>query len=124
MAAKYMGVKTVIAIDILDWKLELAKQFGASHVFNSQKGDVLAEIMNIAGRGATFAIDCCGVPSVIEMTIECIAPCGTAGSIGDAPFGAKIQIDALKFMVLGKKFVALVEGDSVPHQVNAPCAFL
>jgi aryl-alcohol dehydrogenase len=118
MAAKLLGLETVIVVDIVDSKLELAKELGATHCINSSLSDPVAEVLEITGRGASFAIDCSGVPSVIESLINCIHPFGTAGSIGDAPAGVNIKIDALKFMVEGKTFVGLVEGDSVPQEVS------
>ncbi|KAJ1324662.1 aryl-alcohol dehydrogenase [Microdochium nivale] len=116
MAAKLRGLQTVIAVDIVDFKLELARELGATHIINSSDTDPLAEIKRITTHGATYAIDCSGVPSVIELLIDCIHPFGVAGSIGDAPAGERISIDALKFMVEGKTFVGLVEGDSVPQK--------
>lgn len=118
MAAKILGLGTIIVVDIVDSKLELAKELGATDTINSSIADPVAEVMKITGRGASFAIDCSGVPSVIELLIDCIHPFGTAGSIGDAPAGVKIKIDALKFMVEGKTFIGLVEGDSVPQDVS------
>jgi Zn-dependent alcohol dehydrogenase len=123
MAAKYLGLVTIIAVDIADSKLELARELGATHVLNSKSQDILNEVRKITGRGASFAIDCTGDPSMIELLIECIHPFGTAGSIGDAPAGVKIQIDALSFMVTGKTFVGLVEGDSLPQKVRLPPCF-
>ena len=105
MAAKLLGLKKIIVVDIVDSKLELAKELEATHSINSLLSDPVAEVMKITDRGVLFAIDCSCVTSVIELLIGCIHPFGTAGSIGDAPAGAKIQIDALKFMVEGKLFL-------------------
>jgi aryl-alcohol dehydrogenase len=124
MAAKHLGLETIIAVDIADSKLELAKELGATHVLNSNSQDILSEVHKITGRGASFAIDCTGVPDMIELLVECIHPFGTAGSIGDAPAGAKIKIDSLSFMVTGKTFVGLVEGDSIPQKVRLPSCSL
>jgi Zn-dependent alcohol dehydrogenase len=120
IAAKHLDLTTIIAVDVADSKLELAKDLGATHVLNSKTHDILSEVQKITGRGASFAIDCTGDPSMIELLVEFIHPFGTAGSIGDAPSGAKIQIDALSFMVTGKTFVGLVEGDSIPQKVRLP----
>ncbi|KAM0694007.1 hypothetical protein Q7P36_006133 [Cladosporium allicinum] len=118
MAAKHLGLETMIAVDIEDSKLELAKDLGATHVLNAKSQDILSEVLKITGRGASFAIDCTGVPSMIELLVECIHPFGTASSIGDAPAGVKIKIDPLSFVVTGKTFVGLVEGDSIPQKVD------
>lgn len=122
MAAKHLGLETIIAVDMADSKLKLARELGATHVLNSKTQDVLGEVHKVTGRGASFAIDCTGDPSMIELSVECIHPFGTAGSIGDAPAGVKIKIDSLSFMVTGKTFVGLVEGDSVPQKVRRLCA--
>jgi Zn-dependent alcohol dehydrogenase len=118
MAAKLLNLETIIVVDVVESKLNLAKELSATHLINPTLTDPVAEIMKITGRGASFAIDCSGVPSVIELLIDCIHPFGTAASIGDAPAGVKIKVDALKFMVEGKTFVGLVEGDSVPQEVR------
>jgi Zn-dependent alcohol dehydrogenase len=118
MAAKILGLETIIAVDVAGDKLKLAKEFGATHVLNANIDNILSEVRKITGRGVSFAIDCTGVPDMIELSVECVHPFGTAGSIGDAPAGIKIEIDALKFMVEGKKFIGLVEGSSVPQKVQ------
>lgn len=58
----------LIAVDIADWKLELAREFGATHTINPQQEDAeqrLAEITN--GRRADFVIEGTGVPAVVQQ---------------------------------------------------------
>lgn len=118
MAAKYLGVKDIIAVDLLDEKLAMAKGLGATHILNSrQNKDVVKQIRERTQGGADFAIDCTGVCAVIEMLIDCIGPRGTAATVGVPPTGQKIQIDPLEFLLANKTYTAIIEGDSVPTKV-------
>lgn len=121
MAAKYLGVKKIVGVDILKQKLEFAQKLGATDVVNpTETIDLITEIKNICKdtSGATFAIDCTGVLKVIEQCIECLAPCGTAVTVGVPPPDAKISIDPLMFLLENKRYIGVIEGDSVPQEVS------
>lgn len=61
MAAKYLGIKQIIAVDVVDERLQLAKDLGATDAVNSkQTTDFVAEIQRIAGGGVDFCVDCAG----------------------------------------------------------------
>jgi Zn-dependent alcohol dehydrogenase len=62
-------------------------------------------------------VDCTGLLKVIEDTIECIGPLGTAATVGVPPPGGKIRIDALTFLLENKKYIGVIEGDSNPIEV-------
>ncbi|KAM0795502.1 hypothetical protein BDR22DRAFT_775952, partial [Usnea florida] len=116
MAAKYLGVRQIIAIDLADERLKLAQELGATHTINSRQNmDVLEKIRNLTDGGADFAVDCTGVVSVIEILIEAIGPKGVAASVGVALAGKKIEIDPLTFLLENKTYVGVIEGDSVPE---------
>ena len=119
MAAKYVGVKNIIAVDLIDEKLEMAQELGATEAINSQHDSNVAKtIKGLTDGGANFAIDCTGVCPVIEMLIECIGPRGTVATVGVPPVGKKIQIDPLEFLLANKTYVGVIEGDSVPSKVS------
>ena len=120
MATKYLGVKTIIAVDLVDEKLKVAQELGATHIINSSRDRNAAKtISELTDGGADFAVDCTGVCNVIEMLIECIGPRGTAASVGVPPAGRKIQIDPLDFLLANKTYVGIIEGDSVPETVTS-----
>jgi len=77
MAAKYLGVSQIIAIDLIESRLGMAKDLGATQVLNAKDYPEMAKhVVELTGGGAAYCIDCTGVPKVIETTIECIAPLG------------------------------------------------
>lgn len=73
MAAKYLGVKQIIAIDIQPSKFAVAKEVGATETVNSRDvPDIVKHIKELTGgAGADFAIDCVGRPAVIEAALNC-----------------------------------------------------
>lgn len=119
MAAKYLGVQQIIAVDLVDERLTLAVELGATHIINSKHhNDVAKSIKELTNGGANFAVDCTGVVPVIEMLIECIGPRGVTATVGVPPPGMKIQIDPLTFLLENKTYVGVIEGDSVPEVVG------
>jgi aryl-alcohol dehydrogenase len=77
MGAKHLKVKQIVAIDLTDSRLQMAKELGATHIVNSKDvADMPKHITELTSGGAAFCIDCTGVPKVIETMIDCIAPLG------------------------------------------------
>ena len=58
--AKLYGASNVIAVDIFDDKLELAKKLGADYTINGKTQDVVAEVQKITKHGVDVAVDCAG----------------------------------------------------------------
>ncbi len=74
---------TVIAVDIDDKKLELAKNLGASNIINSKKvKDVPAAIKIISGRGVHVSVDALGSQETCFNSIECIRKRGKHIQVG------------------------------------------
>lgn len=79
MTAKISGCSTIIAVDIFDSKLELAKELGATHTINSRNENVqerIAEITN--NKGVDYSVDTTGVEAVINTSIEVLGEGGQA----------------------------------------------
>lgn len=122
MAAVYLQVKQLVAIDVVDEKLELAKGFGATDTINPTKcGEegIEAVVRRVTDGGADYAIDCTGRIPVIESLFGCIAPRGTATSVGVPPPNAEIRIEPQTFLLENKSYVGVVEGGSYPQKVSS-----
>ncbi|SMR61889.1 unnamed protein product [Zymoseptoria tritici ST99CH_1E4] len=116
MAAKYMQVQQIIAVDIFDHKMPLALEVGATQAINSRNvDDIVAHIKELTGgKGADYTVDCTGVPAVIENMLNILSMRGTAATVGVAPAGAKITIDPLVFLLGSRIYKGCREGDSNP----------
>jgi S-(hydroxymethyl)glutathione dehydrogenase/alcohol dehydrogenase len=80
--AKIAGATTIIAIDMLDSKLEMAKEFGATHTVNASEGDPVAAAMAVNGRGADVAFEVIGLGPTMEQAINTARPGGEVVLVG------------------------------------------
>lgn len=77
------GAETIIAVDLVDKKLEFAQQFGATHTVNpSTDGDAVAKVHEITGGGADYGFEVIGLGATITQTYMSIRKGGVAVIIG------------------------------------------
>ncbi|HEU4781207.1 MAG TPA: NAD(P)-dependent alcohol dehydrogenase, partial [Steroidobacteraceae bacterium] len=115
MAAKVMGATTIVAVDVNDARLSMARELGATHSINSKQADAAAGIQGLTGGGAQFSLDTTGLMPVIRTGVECLAPRGACGMLGASPLGSEIGLDAVHFMSGGRRLIGIVEGASQPE---------
>jgi len=94
--SKELGAKNVIAIDIEQNRLELAKEFGADFIINSKlEKELPATIKKISkGRGADYVIEVAGTPEVISEGIQLLRIGGTYILLGAIYPGNDFTIDS------------------------------
>lgn len=113
MAAKAIGVTTLIAVDIVDERLALASELGATHTLNPKSGlDVVAELKRITKTGVHFAFDTTGRPQVVRQAVDALAPRGMCGYVGGSAPGTELALDMQGMMVQGKTLRGIIEGDA------------
>jgi len=84
LIAKALGAR-VIAIDVLDARLEMARELGAAEVVNSATEDVLARVNALVGdRGVDTAIDCSGAPAAQNAALDIAAKRGAVAFVGES----------------------------------------
>jgi aryl-alcohol dehydrogenase len=113
MAAKIVGCTTIIAIDINDLRLNLARELGATHTINGGKADAVNEIRAITGRGARYSLECTSVPAVFRQAVDCLQIPGTCGLIGAAPLGVEVRLE-MSSILFGRTVQGIMQGDCVP----------
>jgi alcohol dehydrogenase len=81
--AKLSGATTVIGVDRLANRLEIARRLGADHVIDSSRHDPVEEIMRLTGgRGVDVAIEALGTQATFEACLRVLRPGGTLSSLG------------------------------------------
>jgi 2-desacetyl-2-hydroxyethyl bacteriochlorophyllide A dehydrogenase len=81
--AKLSGANPIIAVSRSDWKLELAKNYGADITVNSKEEEPVKSILNHTnGRGADVIIEAAGAAETLKQAIEAVRPGGTILSFG------------------------------------------
>lgn len=81
-AAKAWDAKQVIALDVIDEKLQAATAMGADIVLNSRTADVPAEVVRLTGGGADVALDYTGVVPAIKSLFHLITNGGRVVLVG------------------------------------------
>ncbi|KAJ6099584.1 hypothetical protein N7467_001119 [Penicillium canescens] len=118
LAARSQGVENVIAVDIVDAKLELAKSLGASHTLNTKNiPDLAAHLLELFPGGVQCVLDTTGVTPLLQAGIDSLGHEGTLAIVGVARAGQKLNIDPLSFMMGCKKIVGAIEGCADPTQL-------
>jgi len=116
MAAKIAGCTTIVAVDVRETRLDLAREVGATHVVDASQVDALDAIRDLTGGGADFALEATGVPQVLRTAVDCLAPTGEVGVVGAPAFGTEVSLDVNTILVGGRVVRGIVEGESVPTQ--------
>jgi len=116
MAAKAAGCTTIIAVDLKDQRIELAKELGATHGINPSDGtDSVEAIKDITGGGVDFALELTASPKVFRNAVDSLGPLGTVGLIGAAALGTEYTFDMNDVMLPGKTIKGHIEsGNSTP----------
>ena len=81
--AKLSGATTVIGVDGIPGRLEIARRLGADHAVNFRDGDPVEQIMALTdGRGVDVAIEALGTQATFEAALRVLRPGGTLSSLG------------------------------------------
>ncbi len=115
MAGNVANCAHVIAVDINDERLELAKTLGATDSINSKNEEVIDRIKEITeGSMIDYALDTTGVPAVIENALRSLAIAGQLAPIAVSP--KDITINPLNDLLMPSRTIkGVIEGDAVPQ---------
>ena len=81
--AKLRGASTIIVVDGVEQRLQIARQMGADVTLNFNQVDVVAEILRLTGgRGVDASIEALGLQSTFESALRVLKPGGTLSSLG------------------------------------------
>ena len=81
--AKLKGATTIIVVETIPERIEMAKRVGADIVIDFKKADPVDEIMRVTnGRGVDVAIEALGLQSTFESCLRVLKPGGTLSSLG------------------------------------------
>lgn len=117
-AAALVTAQPIIAVDLHDARLDLARQFGATHTINSRRSQAREEIQRLCPGGVDAFIDNTGNPDIIAMGYELTKPAGRVVLVGVPAKGRNVSLYSLP-LHFGKELRGSHGGDAVP-QVDIP----
>jgi len=86
---KCFGAHPIIAVDVIDEKLEAAKRFGATHTINATKEDPVRAVRDLTDGGVDKAFEAIGNRKTADQAVSATRAGGTAtiiGGLGSDPF--------------------------------------
>lgn len=78
------GAAMIVAVDMSDAKLEMAKEFGATHVMNAATPDLVKALRKLTNGGADYAFECVGKGEIVAQAYGVLAKGGKAVAVGVA----------------------------------------
>jgi S-(hydroxymethyl)glutathione dehydrogenase/alcohol dehydrogenase len=112
--AALSGASPIIAVDLFDNRLELARQMGATHTINSKTESIDAQSMaKLLPSGLDVGIDNTGAPEIIQKLYDWVKPAGRVILVGVPRKGNNIQIYSLP-LHFGKQIKGSQGGEVMP----------
>ncbi|MGF1592675.1 MAG: NAD(P)-dependent alcohol dehydrogenase [Kiloniellaceae bacterium] len=93
--ARLMGATTIIGVEAVPARKQIAQRMGADHVVDFSKVDPVEEILRLTdGRGVDVAIEALGLQQTFEAALRVLRPGGTLSSLGVYSSDLRIPLDA------------------------------
>lgn len=96
--AAIAGAGMIIAVDMVDSKLELAKALGATHTINASSGNAVGEVQELTKGGCDYTFEAIGLKSTTEQAWQMLGSGGTATVIGMIPVGTMVELHGVDFL--------------------------
>ncbi len=115
--ARLAGAHTIVAVDLDDRKLEIAREFGATHTVNSSKEDPVEAIRAVTGgNGVDVAIDAVGLPITYQQAFNARDLAGTVVLVGVPNPEATLELPLIEVFGRGGALKSSWYGDCLPSR--------
>ncbi|KAH7381430.1 hypothetical protein DE146DRAFT_670584 [Phaeosphaeria sp. MPI-PUGE-AT-0046c] len=119
MAAKMRGARTIIGVDRVQSRLDLARELGATHCidtssFDSLTVDLVRAIRDVVPSGTNASFDTTGMKAIIDAGIQCLHQKGQMVLIGIVDGSISVDLGAL--LTSGTAIRGCIEGNAKPSQ--------
>ncbi|AMM21842.1 geraniol dehydrogenase [Frondihabitans sp. PAMC 28766] len=117
LGAVVQGCSTIILVEPVAARRELALTLGATHVIDPAAGPVDEQIRAIVPDGAQYGFDTTRIPAVIAAVLNALGNQGVLGLVAiPADPTASMSLPLIPALLLGLTVKGIVEGDSVPDE--------
>ena len=104
--ARIAGAERIIAVDMVDSKLEMARQFGATDTVNGGKGDAVSGVMDLTEqRGADVTFEVIGLEVTIQQAFSMARRGGQTILVGVPPMDVMVTVPAMIGLIVAEKTV-------------------
>ena len=115
MGAVLAGASTIVAVDRVPSKLELARELGATHTIEAGADTAMTTkaIRSATGGGPDYCVEAIGLRVTAEQAIAMLPPGGTAVLAGMTPFGVAASFEVFPFVDGGRRILGSNYGSTV-----------
>lgn len=120
---RLVGASRIVAVDVVEEKLALAKKLGATDVIDASSSDPEAALGEVLPEGADFVFDAIGKVETTEQAIRMLGLGGAAVIVGLPPTGSQASFDPLALAeadqrILGSNYGSIVPAVDIPRLVD------
>lgn len=116
LGAKVAGAAVLVAVDVLEEKLKLAKELGATHTVNARNVDPVAAVRELTSGGADHAFESVGSEKVLIQAYEATRRGGATITIGLPHPDKKFTIPAVSLVAEERTVKGSYMGSAVPRR--------
>lgn len=116
MGLKLVGAYPIIAVDMLENKLELARQAGATHVINASEVDPVSAMRDLTGGGAVDVFEAVGSEKVLGQAYAATRKGGRTITVGLPDPARELKIPALSLVAEERQILGSYMGSCVPKR--------
>ncbi|HUS13997.1 MAG TPA: zinc-dependent alcohol dehydrogenase family protein [Chloroflexia bacterium] len=116
IGARAAGAYPIIAVDVLDSKLQLARTVGASHTVNARENDPVEAVREITAGGAHYAFESVGNERVLAQSYAATRRGGTTISLGLPHPSKMFSVSAVSLVAEERTVKGSYMGSAVPQR--------
>jgi S-(hydroxymethyl)glutathione dehydrogenase / alcohol dehydrogenase len=106
------GAGRIFAVDTVPWKLELARELGATDGVDASRGDAVGPVLEQSGGGVDYAFECIGTKATVRQAVAMIGRGATCVLVGVVPIGVDIELPGLDVVVQEKRILGSMMGSN------------
>jgi alcohol dehydrogenase len=114
LGAELLGARRIVAVDMLDDKLALARQLGATDTFNAGEADCAEQVKEATGGGVEFAFEMAGSVKALELAYRITRRGGTTVTAGLAHPQQNLSLQQVSLVAEERTLKGSYVGSCVP----------
>ncbi|WP_455373274.1 zinc-dependent alcohol dehydrogenase family protein [Limibacillus halophilus] len=114
LGALLVGAQQVVAIDLLDSKLDLARQLGATEAFRADQEGIVEAVKEATGGGVDYALEMAGSVPALELSYKITRRGGTTVTAGLAHPSKQMSLQAVSLVAEERTLKGSYIGSCVP----------
>jgi len=115
MAGHLAGASPLIAVDVVEERLNLALELGATHALNAKDGSTAGRIRDIVPQGVKFSLETSSDEQAFSDAIECLGIGGQCGIVTTPHLDEKFPFSPFGLFVKGASLRGIIQGSSLPN---------